>query len=264
MKAPRELGPDFRSWMDDGPPMPADLPERTLRQTRHTRQRRRWLWFLPGPKPTAGAEERHDRARLTAWTTTNHTGGTTTMISPTKMVLAAAVAALAGTLLLAGQNTTQDPAPAVTDSQGPGEITWTEGKLIVHEQYDLGESTQVEHAVLTTDELWRGEFRMDDPRLTVVGQTRLNEYAFGTGGPKVFTGYFENEEGSWVGSARAYTAGTGGWHHQILLTGQDGYEGLTAILSADQPSISSFLDVYGVIFTGELPPLPGPAPTSAE
>lgn len=186
------------------------------------------------------------------------------MISPTKMVAAAAVAALAGTLLLAGQNTTQDPATAVTDSQGPGEITWTEGKLIAHEQYDQGVSATTEHGVLTTDELWRGEFQMDDPRLNVLGQTRLNEYAFGTGGPKVWTGYFENEEGSWVGSARAYSAETGGWHHQILLTGQDGYEGLTAILSADQPSISGLLDVYGAVFTGELPPLPGPAPMSAE
>ena len=37
------------------PPEPADLAARTLDVTRDIRQRRRWLWFLPDRKPTAGA-----------------------------------------------------------------------------------------------------------------------------------------------------------------------------------------------------------------
>jgi hypothetical protein len=263
MNAPRDLGPDFRAWLDDIPPMPPQLPTRTLDQTRHTRQRRRWLWFLPGPKPTAGADGHRGHARPPASIRTIHIGGTTTMISPAKMVMAAAAATLAGSLLLAGQLPTQEPNSTVTNSQGPGKIVWTEGNLIAHEQYDLGESTATEQGVTTIGEGWRLEFRMDDPRLSVTGGGRLNEYSFGNGGPKSWTGYFENEDGAWAGTGRAYTAdGAGGWHHQILLTGHDGYAGLTAILSADQPSVSGFLDVYGVVFTGELPPLPDPAPAS--
>ena len=88
MNAPRELGPDFRSWMDDGPPMPADLPERTLRQTRHTRQRRRWLWFLPAREPTAGVPSGHDRLPPTVPMKTTPIGGLM-MISPTKLIAAA-------------------------------------------------------------------------------------------------------------------------------------------------------------------------------
>ena len=187
------------------------------------------------------------------------------MISPAKMVMMAAVAALAGTLLLAGQFTTPDLGPAIADSQGPGKITSTQGQMLVRSQYDPGDSTAVEWGVATTGELWSGELRMDDPRLSVSGQVRLNEYSFGNGGPKSWTGHFENEDGWWTAQARAYTAlGGGGWHHQILLTGQGGYEGLSAILSADQEAVSGFLDVRGAIFTGDMPPLPGPAPASLE
>ncbi|MGD8682720.1 MAG: hypothetical protein PVG27_02135 [Chloroflexota bacterium] len=86
-----------------------------------------------------------------------------------------------------------------------------------------------------------------------------------SGGPKSSTVYIENDGGSWVGAGRAYNGvNGGGWHHQTVLTGQGAYEGLTAIMAADQPALSSVLGVTGVVFTGGLPALPEPAPTTFE
>ena len=63
--------------------------------------RRRWPRFRPGPKPTAGAEVRHDQARWPASATNDHTGGTRSMFSATKLLAMAASVALFGALTLA-------------------------------------------------------------------------------------------------------------------------------------------------------------------
>ncbi|MEX1334239.1 MAG: hypothetical protein AB1Z66_02950 [Candidatus Limnocylindrales bacterium] len=271
MNAPRDLGPEFRAWLGDIPTMPPELPARTLEATRHTRQRRRWLWFLPGLKPTAGAEDeggQPDRWRAPeprpGGLLPAHMGGTTTMISPAKMVAAAAVAALAGTLLLAGPYTNQDLGPPVTDSQELGKISIThgQGQLISSER---GTETAIDSGYAMNDERLTLKFDMDDPRLSGTFQGAQNRYAFGTGGPSAWAGVLENENGSWTAEGHGYAAPpSGGWHQQYLLTGEGGYEGLSAILTADQDRLSTFFDVEGAIFTSELPPLPEPSTTTSE
>ena len=108
MNAPRDLGPDFREWLSDIPSMPPELPERTLDETRHTRQRRRWLWFLPGRRPTAGADGEPDRTEPAEVISTRPIGGIRTMFSATNVAAVVATAALAGALAVAAPLATQD------------------------------------------------------------------------------------------------------------------------------------------------------------
>ena len=117
MNAPRDLGPDFRSWMGDAPEPPEVLPARTLEQTRHTRQRRRWLWFLPGRKPTAGALDEPDDGpapsdQPTVGITPGRVKGTITMFSATKLIAAASVLALSAGIASSGVLTTEPGTPA--------------------------------------------------------------------------------------------------------------------------------------------------------
>ena len=263
MNAPRELGPDFRSWMDDGPPMPADLPERTLRQTRHTRQRRRWLWFLPAREPTAGVLSGHDRRPPTVHMKTTPIGGLR-MISPTKLIAAATVAALAGTLLLAGQPTTTRPAMPAAQAE-PGVLTPVQGTMLVLAQSQAGETGTYTGGSAAIDEWWETEFRVDDPRLAGQSVSRHNRHIGAAtsyaGGTRRITLRLENEGGSWVGSGVAYSdPSASGIHYQLLLEGQGGYEGLDAILALDNQVATAPFEVTGVIVSSGLPELPDPVP----
>ena len=51
---------------------------------------------------------------------------------------------------------------------------------------------------------------------------------------------------------------------RLVLQGQDGYEGLTSILTIDQASSDQPLEVTVAITTLALPLAPGPAPTTFE
>jgi hypothetical protein len=267
MSAPRDLGPDFRSWLRDVPPTPDDLSARALEKTRRTRQRRRWLWSLPGPKPTAGAEGGADHAlrpRLPNVTQER----TTTMFSTAKLIGITASIALAGALALAlPASQPGEPAPAAEPATTEPELTPFSGWLIVRSTDRYGDVESHAWGDVVTDQEWTFEYDLDDDRLDGMGRSRVTDHLI-TGfaaGPKSFTVYIENDGGSWVGQGRAYDGvGGGGWHHQTVLAGQGGYEGLTAILSADQQAKSGFLDVEGVLFTGGLPALPDPAPTEFE
>ena len=263
MNAPRELGPDFRSWMDDGPPMPADLPERTLLQIRHTRQHRRWLWFLPARESTAGALSGHGRNPPTVHMKTIPMGGLT-MISPTRLIAAAAVAALAGTLLLTGPPTTS-PSPMPAAPAEPGAITPVQGWMLVLAQAQAGETETYTGGSASIDEWWETEFRVDDPRLAGQAVSRHNRH-IGTatsyaGGTRRITVRVENEGGSWVGSGVAYSdPSTSSVHYQLLLEGQGAYEGLDAILALDNQTATAPFEVTGVIVSSGLPELPEPVP----
>ncbi len=275
MNAPRDLGPDFRSWMRETPAMPPELPTRTLDETRHTRQRRRWLWFLPGPKPTAGAGGRSDRIRPTAPTTTIRFGGTSTMISPAKLVTGAAVAALMGALLLARPFTSQEVSDQASPA-GPSDepiVTLVSGQMSGRfDQDSPGKTEATDWGYSVTDAL--GTFQLDtsDERLSGPLRMRTDYYARSgyEYGPFAFTVYLENDGGSWDGSGVAYldpiaTEGDpGGAHMQAVLSGQDAYQGMTAILAMDTQGWSSDWAVSGSLQPFQLPPAPEAAPTSFE
>ena len=49
---------------------------------------------------------------------------------------------------------------------------------------------------------------------------------------------------------------TGAMHYEVLLAGEDAYEGLSALLVLSQDEWGHTFDVDGVIFPGELPEYP--------
>jgi hypothetical protein len=271
MNAPRDLGPEFRAWMDDGPPMPDDLLERTLRRTQDTRQRRRWLWFLPGPRPTAGAGDERATTQRPApileygGLMPAQIGGTRTMLSATKVIGLAAVAAVAGALLLTVPgNVERDEALPAARLDGPVEITPVSGTFGVMGQERVGDCQELEADWFAcTNDVWIGKNDFDDDRLDGMLVSRHNRYAISerSYAAQSLTTFIENGGGSWAGSGYAYQdPTTSGLHYRMVLHGQDGYEGLTAIIDLDQSGFSSMFRASGVIVGPGLPEMPEPAP----
>ena len=263
MNAPRDLGPDFRSWLRDVPEAPADLPARTVAQTRHTRQRRRWLWFLPGPKPTAEADQNQDRDERAA-PMIEPTGGTRTMFSATKMVAIAAAIALYGAVMLAGSLNQPPDAPVPgAPAFEPGEITPISGTLRVLGQDNAGMITRYDWGETVEGEQWTVRITTDDPRFSGVNTGYHNLYAVGPDSIdlRTYNGRFFTKEGSWLTTGRGYQNPlTGGIQYQEYAIGEGALEGLSAITSCGQEQFSNMFQCEGVIFEGGLPEMPAEAP----
>ena len=268
MNTPRDLGPDFRSWLRDVPAPPPELATRTLDQTRHTRQRRRRLWFLPGPTPTTGADDHRGPARSTPTTDVPSGGTTITMFSPAKMVAAATALALTGALLLAGPFTTPAQPPPAAPAYEPGVITPVEGTMRVRTQPRAGDIGTYAGGTSSLDEWWETEYEVSDPRLNGVAVSRHNRNlpvdSTSHGGARTITIRLDNDGGTWVGTGRAYSDPRSGIHYQVHLTGQGGYEGLDAIIALDNESASAPFEVSGAIISGGLPEMPEEVPATAE
>jgi hypothetical protein len=282
MNAPRDLGPDFRAWLRDVPPMPAELPRRTLEQTQDTRQRRRRLWFLPGRRPTAGADDEQGRMQPPApipkhgGLTPAQIGGTRTMFSATKLVGMAAVAALIVAVLVVGppdirQEVGPAAAPEATIAQR--EISPFSGTMQVLSQDGYGVSEPTDSGGSTTlGEQWTVEVQTDDPRFSGLGTTYDNVYVLmlldpedgqlSNGYVRTYKGRLFTDEGSWLTTGRAVqNPETGGLHFQELAVGEDAYAGLCAMSTFDQDEFGDTFWVEGAIFSGCLPEIPAEAPT---
>ena len=274
MNAPHDLGPDFRNWMRDVPAMPDDLPERALRTTRRTRQGRRWPWSLLRRTPTAGASGEQDESQPPAPIPTTGglslapIGGMTTMLSGTKILGLAAVAALAGALFVAIPWSPQTDVSAPRAMVGePVEITPVTGSMQVLAQKAAGpcEEGGIEEMYACAGDVWMVRFDFDDDRLNGLQLSRHNRYSMGAMGYAVqsLTTYAENDGGSWVGTGYAYQdPETTGLHYRTVLQGHGGYEGLTAIINLDEPTFGALFEGTGVIVGPGLPDLPEPAPTT--
>lgn len=127
------------------------------------RHRRRRLWFLPGRKPTAGADEPEDQPRATDRMTSGQMpapiGGTRAMFSATKLVGIAAAMAVFGALLVAGPLGTpsEDSAPAAAPVADHGEISRFTGTMRFLDTEDSGEepvSTRYDWGEAITGMLW--------------------------------------------------------------------------------------------------------------
>jgi hypothetical protein len=267
MSAPRDLGPDFRAWLDDIPPMPPDVLARTLDETRHTGQRRRWLRFLPVRRPAAGAHDREGRPWSEPSNATAPIGGTTMILSPTKLATAAIAAALVGSLLLARPFTTSERSlPAAPDASKAGVITLVEGNMYTLSKDDIGSPDTYDGGPARVDEWWTTEFRTNDARLNGIAVSRHNRNLLGSSGSfyrgsRAITVRLENDGGAWVGSGLAYMEpDTTVLHYRLLLEGQGGYDGLDAIIDLDNPVITAPFKLAGAILSGGLPEFPEPVP----
>jgi hypothetical protein len=67
-----------------------------------------------------------------------------------------------------------------------------------------------------------------------------------------------NDEGSWEGQSVGFVDQRGGHHHMGWFEGTGAYEGLAFIEQLTEPEVTSAgsrLDVVGLLYEGELPPM---------
>ncbi len=187
--------------------------------------------------------------------------------SPTRrltmgLALAAlSVLALAG-IVIAGASPAPSPMPIA-----PVPPTWITG-TVLRASSCSGSETSIDPGVRHE---WNTEcspqtWTSSDPRLTGPVARRWNEDIYetdaGTYTVSMDAAYLQNDGGSWActdsrlleGSGSGSTAVTGG---NFTCVGEGGYAGLSAIVVLE-PSVGFNEDLVGLIFSGELPPMPGP------
>ena len=78
--------------------------------------------------------------------------------------------------------------------------------------------------------------------------------------------YLQNEDGGWTCVQNILSEGSGfdtsdlaGPAYTLRCVGEDGYEGLSAILASEFVGSTPNEEFVGLIFSGDLPPLPEPA-----
>ena len=263
----RDMDERLRTWAHS--PVEPEAPEELRRQifaippTETTTPRRRWRWFLPGPKPTAGAEERHDQAWWPASTSANHIGGTRSMFSATKLLAMAASVALFGALTLAlPLSQQQDPVTPGAEAPAFGEITSFTGEMEVLGQDRVGSVD----GISTTGEQWTTRLTTTDPRFSglATGFHNLYQADQGPGFVRAHTSrqFTEDADGTWLSTGRGYqdpeTTGVTWVTHSA---GEGTYEGLSAISICEQADGSTAMECHGIVFEGEWPEFPSEAPT---
>jgi len=103
---------------------------------------------------------------------------------------------------------------------------------------------------------------MSDPRLE--GDVRIDyerNGPYGNDSTLWSTVTITNDEGSWVGQSVGFVDHQGRHHHMGWFKGAGAYEGLAYIeqLTESEASAGNHLDVIGLVYEGELPPMVLPA-----
>jgi len=107
---------------------------------------------------------------------------------------------------------------------------------------------------------FQGAIDSGDPRLSGKLWAILDHDTYSDSQGSVFVGIvgIDNDDGAWRGTSRGYsTPNNEHIYDQLLLTGEDAYEGLSAILFLMDTGTG--WDVVGMVYPGELPPMPEPA-----
>lgn len=256
----------LRSWAHSAadPTAPDDLRRQVLAipSTEANEPRRRRLWLLPGPKPTAGAEERHEQTRFAASTRTDHNGGTRSMFSTTKLfAMAASVALFAALTLALPLGHQQDPVTPGAEAPAFGEMTSFTGEMELLGQDRVG----TVDGSSTTGEQWTARFTTNDPRYSGLTTGFHNFYQSdpGPGFVRVHTSrqFTEDPDGTWLSTGHGYQdPETTGVTWVTQSTGEGTYEGLSAISICEQEDGSTAMQCHGIIFEGEWPEFPSDAP----
>jgi hypothetical protein len=101
---------------------------------------------------------------------------------------------------------------------------------------------------------------VSDDRLSGTGSAVHNSVRFTNGavhGVRTLSARLENDGGSWEGTGIAFQDPNDRlMRYELLLSGRDGYEGLSAMLSLVSDTGLSNHEATGVVFPGELPPYP--------
>ncbi len=238
-----------------------------------THQQGRWLPLpIHRPKSTATTPSTTDIAEYqpspipaTNGRTPTVIGRTMTMFSPAKAITAGAIVfALGGAFLIAQPFQQQGSVPGTeTEAIDP---TWVTGSITLASSCftPVGEfdgPVMHERSYVCDPQTWTAS----DPRLSgevaAVWNNDVYQTDNGAIAVNVDARYLRNDGGGWTCSTTNLLKGTGLFSDSFTGTtytciGQDGYDGLSAVLvETDDPPRHPFV---GLIFSGDLPPLPEP------
>lgn len=223
--------------------------------TRRTRQRPPWLISLKEPPM------RH-RSQLVAG-------------SPALRVAAVLAATVALTLAIGGAviaGASPSPGPAVLPSPDPSPTapvapTWVTGSTAPVEgtcsQLDIASDEGAVRYRYACDETWTST----DPRLSGDVSRPWNEDVYrvdeGSYSVSIDAPYLRNEGGGWACIAEYLAKGSTPNQESLgaetfTCTGNGGYEGLSAVLVSTWIPDSFANEFVGLIFSGDLPPVPEP------
>lgn len=195
------------------------------------------------------------------------------LFTPSGLLTAAAGVTLAAALMLVGPFASEDtvePIAPAADIEAPV-VTLVNGVMELTSEDFRGYTEALERGYSITDLLNTGEFTMSDERLSGRARVRGNAHADEMTWVWTESVYLENDGGAWVGTGYGYLdpVSTGGElgsgnHERLVLVGQGGYAGLTAIIDLDAANYDAPVEVTGVIVPFDLPPAPEAAPTTFE
>jgi hypothetical protein len=277
MKKDERYWPVLGTWLKDtveGPPDPQQTARRVAERLPETPQLRRHWWQLTPRRARRSPDRSGAIARRTAPipATNGHTptviGRTHSMLSPAKAITAGAlVFAIGGVMLVAQPFQQPDIAPgAETEAAAP---TWVTGSM----QHVDGSCSETGSSA--SDGVSRHSYQCtfawtaSDPRLTGDASNLWTEDAYRTDDEAITVGmdasFLRNEGGEWACSYPYLVKGTDPMTQEDVTAsstytciGSAGYEGLWAVL-VSEPIEDSFSDEFvGLIFSGELPPVPEP------
>jgi len=267
------------SWLNDGDPVPPDAHQsvrQAMARTPKVRQRGRW-WPLPilgrtADPSTTDQTTTFQSAPIPA--TNGHspttTGRTLSMFSPAKAITAGAlVFVIGGALLIAqpfGQSGGVVPG-ATTDIESESPV-WVTGTIGLASGCSGRTSTseagvRQERDYVCNSQTWT----TTDPRLGGDATAMWNADLYDADGATVSVraGRYDvrNESGGWLCRFSDGLFHGGGPYAKadndeiLTCAGHGDYEGLTAILALDwSASPPSDVPLAGLIFPGEVPPLP--------
>lgn len=265
----------FREWLDEtyeAERQPDRFLELIIEAAPIMPQRqRRWWHRLPSRQiETPSASDTLDYQPSPIPATDGHTptviGRTQTMLSPVKAIAAGAIVfALSGVLLIAQPFQQSDSVPGA-EADSPTWVTgtgfWAPSCSGPTSTEDDGDVTR-ERGYVCEPTRWE----TSDPRLTGDASWRWNADVYTTdeGQRTVVHGaeYLRNEGGGWTCPILRLANRSGNNPDQYnisdtqLCVGDGGYEGLSALIvwPGENSTSSSLL---GLIFSGDVPPLPDP------
>lgn len=248
----RDLDDKVRTWLDEPPPGPPDrdaVYARVLDRLPETHQRRHWWPFQWNPfaaGATRSADANGPRPQ----------GRSRTMLNPVRAVVLVAALALASSFAMVTE--VAAPGPIVPGAEAPGEaIAHVVGHTSGQREIAEGEMQVTDRAIE-----WRGmvaewDVTADDPRLSGV---MTAEYALdnlmGVAGAAALAGTqtISNADGEWSGTVVGVgVPDTNDIQFQSVLTGSGAYDGLTAVVRADNAENVLVYEFEAVVFPGSLP-----------
>lgn len=255
MNAPDRTPRHVREWLRRSTPTPPDA-EQSVDEVMTTLFRQSQL---------------RPRMSFRLWAERARSEGGFSMFSALKVGVATALVALVGGVLaLSLLPQPQEPLPPAAEATevAVGDLpryAAIEGKVYAHSETNRATEARQEGLpeVIGTDWGYRGLVETNDPRLNGFYDTNQNYHQFlappASGTVRSGIGRISNKGGSWAaelyGFSRPGESDHSANHYVSFLTGEGGYEGLSAMLWMD-PEPGTHWRLEGVIAPGPMPEPP--------